>query len=186
MGGHIYSWRSVFNPILLNIRLKLAEDKAPVELTLFDTYKSINVSTWSQLRHQWLYYAWLMITCRWNDCDRLCGSQEAAIQNRRYAEFGSSTTKGPPKQQSALKDKWILWLYVCIRPWWNLGVSRAPWLEHVASDDMKIESTKSLLSSSRTRRKHTSRDPILLPMSSAIPLSSSYAIICAHMTHHVV
>jgi len=34
--------------------------------------------------------------------------------------------------------------------------------------------------------RHASRDPVLLPMSSATLLSSSYAIICAYMKHIVV
>ena len=64
-----------------------------------------------------------------------------------------------------------------------LGVSRVPWLEHVAFDDMKIESTKIGTSVEPYTREAHQKRPVLLPMSSAISLSSSYAIFCAYMTH---
>ena len=41
-------------------------------------------------------------------------------------------------------------------------------------------------SSSRRRAEHASRDPVSLRMSSGVPLSTSYVIVCAYMTHLVV
>ena len=58
----------------------------------------------SQLHNLWLFHDRYVTKRSWNGENRHCGARETVIENRRYTEFGSSTTKGPPKRPPTLKD----------------------------------------------------------------------------------
>ena len=84
--------------------------------------------------------------------------------NWRYANRSSRTTNRNFKRRSAIKDEYILTLYVCITPWRKLDVSWGPWIVESAYDHKKLQRTKGGTSVEPRREEHTSRDPVLLHM----------------------
>ena len=105
--------------------------------------------------------------------------------NWRYTKCCSWTTDRPPKRQSAIKDKQMLSLYVCIRIWEKLDVSLESWKVNVASVHKILQCTNVGTSAESRGIKRTKRDPVSLRTSSGVPLSTSYVIICSNMTQVV-
>ena len=106
--------------------------------------------------------------------------------NWRNVKYCSWTTDRPPKRRSAIKDKQILSLYVCISPWEKLDVSLGPWQVNGASVHKILQCTNVGTPAQSRGTERTKRDPVSLRTSSGIPPSTRRTIVRPCMTCLVV